>query len=139
MNDTIQESLNDTPIKKQRGRPAKANTISTTLDEPRKSLALSLRDEPSQSRDLSQSQASNSMELDKMERKMRAPRNINRTASTKSKQLTASKIAEARKKENDTKYKSELQTYLKERLKQGKAKVKLEATIKKLEDKLKSL
>jgi hypothetical protein len=127
MNDTIQESLNDTPIKKQRGRPTKANTISTTLDEP------------SQSRDLSQSQASNSMELDKMERKMRAPRNINRTASTKSKQLTASKIAEARKKENDTKYKSELQTYLKERLKQGKAKVKLEATIKKLEDKLKSL
>jgi hypothetical protein len=127
MNDTIQESLNDTPIKKQRGRPAKANTISTTLDEP------------SQSRDLSQSQASNSMELDKMERKMRAPRNINRTASTKSKQLTASKIAEARKKENDTKYKAELQTYLKERLKQGKAKVKLEATIKKLEDKLKSL
>jgi hypothetical protein len=127
MNDTIQESLNDTPIKKPRGRPAKANTISTTLDEP------------SQSRDLSQSQASNSMELDKMERKMRAPRNINRTASTKSKQLTASKIAEARKKENDTKYKAELQTYLKERLKQGKAKVKLEATIKKLEDKLKSL
>jgi hypothetical protein len=127
MNDTIQESLNDTPIKKQRGRPTKANTISTTLDEP------------SQSRDLSQSQASNSMELDKMERKMRAPRNINRTASTKSKQLTASKIAEARKRENDTKYKAELQTYLKERLKQGKAKVKLEATIKKLEDKLKSL
>jgi hypothetical protein len=115
MMDTIQESLNDTPTKKPRGRPAKAKTISTVVDE------------------------ANITALEKMERTKRGTPKINTAASTKSKQLTASKIAEARKKENDTKYKAELQKYLKERLKQGKSKVKLEETIKKLEDKIKAL
>ena len=65
---------------------------------------------------------------------------LNRASTTKPKQLTATnKIAEARKQEKDMEYKAELQKYLKERLKQGKAAVKLQESIKQLEDKLKSL
>ena len=52
---------------------------------------------------------------------------------------TTNKIGDIRIQEKDIEYKAELQRYLKERLKQGKAGVKLNESIKKLEDKLKAL
>ena len=140
--ETMQEILNhNIPIKKRRGRPAKVieppdlnqhtSTVSDTKEKkmvgkPRASKVLSI------GIDGSLTKSSFIASGDKPE--------IIKPSSTKSKQMkTTNKIGDIRNQEKDIEYKAELQRYLKERLKQGKAGVKLNESIKKLEDKLKAL
>ena len=127
--DTMQEPLNhNIPIKKRRGRPAKVmeppdlnqHTNKTTDTKEKKMIG-----KPRLSKVLS-------IGIDGAK--------IIKPSTTKSKQMkTTNKIGDIRNQEKDVEYKAELQRYLKERLKQGKAGVKLNESIKKLEDKLKAL
>ena len=103
-------TITETPVKKPRGRPAKKTTSNMEVSE-----------QPMP-------------ELKVAERKGRGRPRLQTP--------TAEEIAEGRKQERakeKQEYKAQMQKYLKERLKQGKAGVKLQNSIKILEAKMKAL
>ena len=119
-------SITETPVKKRRGRPMKAtaanmegmeqpkNELKTPRGRgrPRLSLASTTKDD--------------------------VPPNTTKPKRAR----TANAIAAGRKQEREQEkqeYKADMQKYMKERLRQGKAKIKLDASIKQLEARLKSL
>ena len=127
--ETMHEILiNNTQVKKRRGRPARVT------EPPELTKHTSTATEIKEKKMDGKSKVSKvlSIEID-------GPK-ITKPPSVKSKQMkTSNRIGDARKQEQDMEYKAELHRYLKERLKQGKAGVKLNESIKKLEDKLKAL
>ena len=127
--ETMHEILNhNTPIKKRRGRPAKV------IASPDLKQQTSTVSDAKERKVIGKSRASKVLSIGVDGGKIIKP------STTKSKQMkTTNNIGDIRNQEKDVEYKAELQIYLKERLKQGKAGVKLQASIKKLEDKLKSL
>ena len=127
--DTMQELLNhNIPIKKRRGRPAKV------MEPPDLNQHTSTTTDIKEKKMVGKPKASKILSIGADGPKIIKP------STTKSKQMkTTNKIGDIRNQEKDVEYKAELQRYLKERLKQGKAGVKLNESIKKLEDKLKAL
>ena len=120
--------INKTQVKKRRGRPAKV------IEPPGLNKHTSTVSDIKEKKMVGKSKVSKvlSIEID-------GPKVI-KPPAVKSKQMkTSNRIGDARKQEKDMEYKAELHRYLKERLKQGKAGVKLNESIKKLEDKLKAL
>ena len=112
-------TITETPVKKTRERPAKKTT--SNMEDSEQPMT----------------------ELKVAERKGRGrPRLIRASSSKPKRTLTAEEIAEGRKQERakeKQEYKAQMQKYLKERLKQGKAGVKLQNSIKILEAKMKAL
>ena len=127
--ETMHEILNNnTPVKKRRGRPAKV------IDHPELNKNTSTVSDIKERKMVGKSKVSKvlSIEIDRPK--------IIKASTPKSKQMkTRNTSSDIRKQEQDVEYKAELHRYLKERLKQGKAGIKLNESIKKLEDKVKAL
>jgi hypothetical protein len=117
-------TITETPVETRRGRPRLSRASSTKVDGPQAKTTTSNTDEPIQPNG----------ELKIAERRGRGRPRL--------KARTTEEIAEGRNQERakeKQEYKAEMQKYLKDRLKQGKAKVKLENSIKQLEAKMKAL
>ena len=128
--ETMHEILNNnTPVKKRRGRPAKI------IDQPDLNKTNSTVSDIKEKKMVGKSKISKVLAIEIGGPKIIKPPVI------KSKQMKNSNTSsiDIRNHEQDMEYKTELHRYLKERLKQGKAGIKLNESIKKLEDKLKAL
>ena len=116
-------NITETPVKKQRGRPMKATAANMEgMEQPKNELKTPRgRGRPP----LSLASATKG-DVPPMKPK---------------RALTANATAGGRKQEREQEkqeYKADMQKYMKERLRQGKAKIKLDASIKQLEARLKS-
>jgi hypothetical protein len=114
----------ENPVKKLRGRPRQIRASPTKVDGPPARITPSIVDDS----------IPPNAELKTEGRRGRGRPRL--------KPRTQSEIAEGKKQDRakeKQEYKAEMQKYLKDRLKQGKAKVKLENSIKQLEAKMKAL
>ena len=121
-------SITETPVKKQRGRPMKATAANMEgTEQPKKEL----KSQERRGRGRPRLSLASTTKDD-------VPPNTTKPKRTR----TADAIATGRKQEREQEkqeYKTDMQKYMKERLRHGKAQIKLDASIKQLELRLKSL
>ena len=119
----------ETPIKKQRGRPAKKTT--SIMEDFKQPIINELKMTERRGRGRPPMSRATTTKIDGTPKAMEPKR-----------ALTTKETVDWRKQERELEkqeYKVNMQKYLKERLRQGKAKIKLEASIKQLEARLNAL
>ena len=112
MDVSMEQRLDENPIKKRRGRPRLYRASSTNVDEPRLCRASSTLAE--------------------------GATNATKPVSSKPPEQIEAKGKQTKTAEKQ-RYKAEMLKYIKERVRQGKVEIKLDASIKQLEAKIKAM
>ena len=132
----------ETPVKKQRGRPAKKTP--SNMEDLKQPIINELKMTERRGRGRPRQNRASSTTVDGPPMNRATTTKIDGTpkATEPKRALTTKETVDWRKQERELEkqeYKANMQKYLKERLRQGKAKIKLEASIKQLEARLNAL